>query len=599
MDNHLSGGADPGGHSDWRDGVKQRFALATNEGTSKLMPLDEAIRRFVRPGSMVHAAYADSRPNAALFGLVRSFAGTDAGLTLVTAGLVNAQVALVETGVVTRLIASFAGENFPVARPNPAFQRAVAAGRVRIQNWSLWSLTARLMAGALGLPYIPTRSLHGTDLAEENRGDGYLSLPAVQGAPETGAVTALNPDVVLFQGVAADQHGNVISSAPYGESYWGALAAQQGVIACVEQVVDTGAIRDHGHLVTIPAHRVLAVCQTPFGSHPYGSYSPSSTGVRSYLEDEEFITEAFEASRDPSTFRRWIQEWITEVGSHQGYLEKLGNARLTGLSDRAEPDSWQSELEPSWQEREGDPTRQELVVVSAARRLMSRVAAEGFETVLAGVGLSNLAAWLAVSRLKRTGADIELMSEIGMYGYDPRPGDPFIFSKRNVPTCKMLTDVAGVLGGMVGGPSTSCIGLVGAGQVDSAGNLNSTYLPDGTFLVGSGGANDIASTADELLVTIDHRPGRLVEHLPYRTCPGRAVRTIVTTLGVLERRGTRFELVSYLDGSGTDARDAVDRIRSSTEWEFDVSNELAPEAAPEPDELSAIRLFDPDRRFLR
>lgn len=575
------------------------FDLRRDDGSSKVRSLRDAIARFVEPGQTVHVAYSDARPNAAQFELVRRFAGSDAGLTLVTAGLVNAQHALVETGVVSRLVASFAGENFPVARPNPAFQRAVADGRVVIENWSLWTLTARLMAGALGLGFMPVRSLAGSSLADDLVGRGYLEIPASGDVPATSAVTPLRPDVVLLQGVAADRHGNVVMAPPYGEAYWGALAARRGVIACVETVVDTQTIRDLGPLVQVPGHRVLSVSEVPFGSHPYGAFSSGMAGVASYREDEAFIEDAYRASHSAEGFRQWIEEWLLAPESHAAYLAKLGEDRLTSLRARAEPEAWRQEFRTGWARGDADASRQEAVVVTAARHLTRRVRDERFQTVLAGVGLSNLAAWLAVSDLKRQNVDVELAAEIGMFGYDPRPGDPFIFSRWNVPTCKMLTDVTGVLGAIVGGPGTRCIGVVGAGQVDGDGNLNSTYLPDGTFLVGSGGANDITTTAEEVLVTVDHRPGRLVQTLPYVTCPGHRVRTLVTTLGVFERRPGGFWLTRYLPTAGGSARDAVERIRSRTGWDFQVAGELSQEPSATTAELAAARLFDPQRVFLR
>ena len=153
-----------------------------------------------------------------------------------------------------------------------------------------------------------------------------------------------------------------------------------------------------------------------------------------------------------------------------------------------------------------------------------------------GVGLANLASWVGVESLHRAGVDVELIAEIGLYGYAPRPGQPFIFAGQNVPTNKLLTDVMGVLGTLVSGPGTRTIGMLGAGQIDATGAINSTYGADGSFLVGSGGANDVMSAADDVIVTVAHQEGRLVERVGYVTCPGDRVSTIVSDLCVFERR---------------------------------------------------------------
>src|SRR5258708_27997440 len=96
------------------------FDLPVNEGTSKVADLGDAIERFVKPGATVHVGYSDARPNAALQELTRRFAGTDPQFTIVSAGMVHLQHAFVELRLGRKLILSFAPQNYPVSRPNPA-----------------------------------------------------------------------------------------------------------------------------------------------------------------------------------------------------------------------------------------------------------------------------------------------------------------------------------------------------------------------------------------------------------------------------------------------------------------------------------------------
>jgi acyl CoA:acetate/3-ketoacid CoA transferase alpha subunit/acyl CoA:acetate/3-ketoacid CoA transferase beta subunit len=581
--------------------LRERHAIPSAPGEDKVLPLAAAVRRFVRPGAVLHVAYSDARPNAALMEVVRQFDGTSPGFTLSTSGLVSLQHALVARGLVSKLITSFAGENYPAPRPNPIFQRAVAEGRVEIENWSLWTLIARLVGGALGTEFFPVSSLRGSDLEKEHLGSRYARVASPFGDGEaTGVVRSHRPDIVLLQGVAADPHGNVVMAAPFGEAYWGSLAAREGVIACVERVMSAEAIRASNELVTIPAHVVRAVCEVPFGSHPYGMYNPGLQGVGSYVEDHDFIVELQQTSRDPAAFDRWIDEWVLAAPGHDHYLRRLGPRRLSQLRGDANPDSWElQELEQHDTPDDGESSDAERMVVATAHMLAERITERDHHAILAGVGFSNLAAWLASRTLREAGRDVQLMAEIGMFGYHPRPGEPFIFSLRNLPSCSLLTDVMAVLGTFVSGPTTRCIGAVGAGQIDRGGNINSTWAADGRFLVGSGGANDIGSTADEVVVAVKHRPGRLVESVPYVTSPGERVRAIVTTEGVLERAGGEFELRRYFPRPGESERDAVERILGLTGWELKVSEELAPEPAPTAAELRVIRDFDPRRVFLR
>lgn len=568
-------------------------------GVDKVMPLSQAIGSLVRAGASIHVAYSDARPNGALLELLRQFDGTDPGFELSTSGLVSVQHALVSRGLLRRVITSFAGENYPAPRPSPVFQQAVADGSLEVENWSLYTLVARLIGGALGVEFFPVHSLVGSDMAKEHAGERFAEVSSPFTGSPTGVVRSHRPDVTIVQGVAADRAGNVVMAGPYGEAFWGAMAARQAVIACVERIVEPAEIRAHNSQTTIPGHVVTAVCEVPFGSHPYGLYNPAFPGVSSYVEDNDFLVDLQGIVKDGAeAFDRWIDEWLIEPGDHEGYLAKIGANTLSRLRGEADSRSW--ELEALAPDDHGGPaTDTERMVVAAAHVLANRIRSQGIQAMLAGVGFSNLAAWLAARMLRETGDDVQLMAEIGMYGYDPRPGEPFIFSLRNLPSCTMLTDVTAVLGTFVSGSSTRAIGAVGSGMVDRDGNLNSTWSTDGRFLVGSGGANDIASAADELVVTVKQSAHRLVEAVPYVTSPGTRVRAIVTTEGVLERIDDEFELTQVHVRPGETERDVVDRVLEGTGWDLKISEQLTTTPEPTPVQLRTIRQFDPHRTFLR
>src|SRR5207245_10988129 len=97
------------------------------------------------------------------------------------------------------------------------------------------------------------------------------------------------------------------------------------------------------------------------------------------------------------------------------------------------------------------------------------------------------------------------MAETGMVGYLPRPAEPFVFSFRNFPSSKMLTDIVHVMGIFMGGRENRCIGSLAAGQIDKHGNINSTIVPGVTYITGSGGANDLAPSARAGVVTLAER----------------------------------------------------------------------------------------------
>ena len=131
------------------------------------------------------------------------------------------------------------------------------------------------------------------------------------------------------------------------------------------------------------------------------------------------------------------------------------------MRSEADPTYWELELLKEEPEVPESPLDTERMVTAAAEELVDRINLGELEAILAGVGYANLAAWLAKRHLDARGQQITLMAEIGMFGYTPRPGDPFIFSIRNFPTCTELTDVLSVLGTFVSGTATRSIGVLG------------------------------------------------------------------------------------------------------------------------------------------
>ncbi|MDB5363181.1 MAG: putative glutaconate CoA-transferase [Rhodospirillales bacterium] len=564
------------------------------------MALADAVKAFVRPQTTLHLCWSNARPNAAVLELVRQFAGRKPDFTVSSVGFANMQATLVAAGIVRRLITAYAGESYPAGGVNPVFQHAIDAGEVEIENWSQWTFVQRLMAGALGLPFLPTRSLAGSGLAEQNRGVGYAEVTDPFGGESVGAVAPLVPDIAFLQGLAADAFGNVVMSPPYGESHWGALAARDGVIACVERIVSTDAIRSLGTLVRIPGHVVKAVCLAPFGSHPYGAFSPPQVAVPSYVEDDAFIAEAALACKTPEAIRAWMDEWVFGLADHDAYLAKLGPCRLAALTERAAPLRWRADLAAQAPADPAGYTDAEAMIVISARRIAGRVRKEGFQTVLAGIGASNIASWLAEHLLTAEGTDVALISEIGIYGYAPRPGEPFVFSNRNIATARQLTDVSVTLGTLVSGAHNRCLGAMGAAIIDRFGHVGSTYDQNGRFIVGSGGANDIASAASELLITVNHGRRRLVEHVNHVTSPGTRVKTVVTSRAVLARDAAEapLRLVSVVAPDTVTTEAAIAAARADCGWDLDVAVDVDREPPPTARELALIRAFDPERVFL-
>jgi acyl CoA:acetate/3-ketoacid CoA transferase alpha subunit len=587
---------------EYADLIRRRLAVPLHEGPDKVTSLEEAVRRFTAPGQTLYLGAAHGRPSALVRELTRQWWGRAPGWTLATTGFGSPWTALVVGGLVRRLITAFVGEGYPYPAPQPLVARAILEGRVEVQHWSMLTLPLRLLAGALGVPLMPTRSLLGSSLEEENARHGdFLALEDPFGAEgRVGFVRALVPDLAFFHAWAADRAGNVLTAAPLHDNFYAAMAARHGAIVSVERVVPTEVIRRHAPLVRLPGQYVVAVVEAPLGAHPGGMYGMGLPELEGYAEDLEFVLELRQAFRTPDGAEAWIRQWILDVPDQATYLSKLGYRRVMEVKGRAHTDAWVAEVE-TLQDRLGPDDRAtpaEGMVVAAARVLAEKVWARGYRTVLAGVGNSNLAAWLAAYQLKAAGQDVELMAETGLVGYLPRPAEPFVFSFRNFPSAKMLTDIVHVLGIFMGGRANRCLGSLAAGQVDKHGNLNSTLIPGALYITGSGGANDIASAAQEVVVTLAQTPRRFVDKVGYVTAPGARVTAVVSDLGVYEKPLGAGELVLTRVPAGGPEAEAVRAARAACGWELRVAPTLQRIPPPEPDELRLIRLFDPRRFFL-
>ena len=133
----------------------------------------------------------------------------------------------------------------------------------------------------------------------------------------------------------------------------------------------------------------------------------------------------------------------------------------------------------------------------------------------------------------------------------------------------MLSDATTVLGALVGGAGTTTIGCLGGAQIDRNGNINSTMVPGGAFLVGSGGGNDVASVAAECIVVATLNPTRTPPECGYITSPGRGVRALVTDLGLLEKIGDDDELVLTAVPEGPEPiAERIERARAACGWEL-------------------------------
>jgi acyl CoA:acetate/3-ketoacid CoA transferase alpha subunit/acyl CoA:acetate/3-ketoacid CoA transferase beta subunit len=553
-----------------------------------LATLDQAIAANVRPGDAVLVMMGHSRWTAGARELARQFWGTDPGFTLVMTSLGALGGAFFRGGLVRKVVTAYSGNSFPTYTPNPIFRRAYESGEVEVEHWSILTLSQRLEAAARGLPAAVTGSLVGSSMADN---DAFKVVESPFGP--LGLLEPLAPDVALVHAAAADPAGNLVFSEPLLDGLWGAWAARRGVVATVERVLDD--IEGLGHRVRVPAHRVLAVVEAPYGAHPGGCYAPGLP-VRSYGEDiAHWSAAADAAARDE--FDRYVEDWVLGPATHAEYLARVGEQQLLWLESRSDPMSWKSDADATPIVEDAEVTKWETAASFGAREVERVVDSIGADAVLAGAGVANLAAWVGVARAGAAGGNVVLTAELGLWGYRPTPADPYIFNQRVFPSTPYLSDASAVLGMVIGGPATTTVGCLGAAEVDREGRLNSTELGGGRFLVGSGGANDVASRATACVVVTLARPERLPDSVAYVTSPGERVASVVTDMGILRRQDGVLRVAAVPAGEGS-VDDRVRAFAACCGYEPDVAREIEELRPAQPDEVRALRDFDRRRLFL-
>ena len=297
---------------------------------NKQVSLSQAVAAHVRPGDLLCFAFTHNRSHAAAFEVARRFRDRRS-LALVATGLLDYASILVAAGAVGRLESAFAGNTYPAPAPARVLQQAFAEGADCDPDWTNLTMTLRLMAGAMGWPFVPVESLLGSDLWRET-GRALVEDPFTGKAQ--AVIPPLVPDVAFLHVPIADTAGNAVVHGPDAEEGWAAFAARK-VVVTAERVVTPEELRALGPRQGLPGHLTSAVVEAPFGAHPQGQFVWSAEEVvPSYAEDYAFRLQLRSLSRDPAALRDWVEDWI--FGSdHRGYLARLGEARLEALRARA------------------------------------------------------------------------------------------------------------------------------------------------------------------------------------------------------------------------------------------------------------------------
>src|SRR5438270_2134826 len=229
---------------------------------------------------------------------------------------------LIGAGCVIKVIAAWVGNVMMGSAYN--FRRATERGDnpLEVINLTNFSVALALQAGAMGVPFLPTRTAMGSDVARNNH-FFYQILSPFQPQETLYAVRALNPDVTIVHVQRADSEGNAHCWGNFGVMIDGVRAAKR-VIVVAEEIVAPEVIASDPNRTVIPGFLVNAVVECPYGAHP----SP----VQGYYNrDNDFFREYHEQTKTKPESDAWLDRWVYDLRDHESYLDQLGANRVETL----------------------------------------------------------------------------------------------------------------------------------------------------------------------------------------------------------------------------------------------------------------------------
>ncbi|MBN2398636.1 MAG: CoA transferase subunit A [Deltaproteobacteria bacterium] len=320
--------------------------------TDKIMSVPDAIREFVRDGEeLIIGNYTVGSCAELVYEIVRQ---RRKGFTLYSqSGIFDVEV-LVAGGCIDRLVSTYVMRSGG-KKGGSAVERALNAGTLEIEDYTNFEYNARLVAGMHGFSY--SQVLEGVMVTDLFRKRGFMGEDKyrVIRCPYTGkdqlTVPAANPDVCVVHVQRADKFGNAQYWGAMGSVAAAALASKKIIVSC-EEIVEHDIIQSSPHLTIIPAYRVNAVVEVPWGAHP--------TEVLGYYNVDLFMYNTLFASAAASAegMKAWMDEWVYGCPNRAAYIdhyiEKYGSDSLNNLTAKpfySAPADYGSAYSSHWDEK--------------------------------------------------------------------------------------------------------------------------------------------------------------------------------------------------------------------------------------------------------
>ena len=196
---------------------------------------------------------------------------------------------------------------------SPHARRVLESGEVACTEWSNYALAVRFKAAAMGLPFLPARSMLGTDTFRKS-GAREIACPFT--GERLLALPALYPDVAAIHVHEADRFGNCRIRGTTVADLDLARAAKHLIITC-ERLIPNDAVRRDPTQTVIPFFCVDAVCEVLYGSYP-------GNMPYEYFSDEEHLCQWLEVEKSPASLAAFLERYIYNVQDFADYLQLCG-----------------------------------------------------------------------------------------------------------------------------------------------------------------------------------------------------------------------------------------------------------------------------------
>ncbi|MGD1152977.1 MAG: CoA-transferase [Syntrophales bacterium] len=291
----------------------------------KRMSLKDAVAKFIHDGDTVYyGGFQIAVPMALTHEIIRQ---KKKNLTTVESSTdVGGLDLLVGAGCVSKIHTAWI-MNWYVKAPY-AIRRAFNEGKLERHDISNFGATSALIAGFLGVPFIPIRGNIGTDMLKYNP----MDLKVIEDPFGTGKITvvrAWRADVAIIHAQKADRLGNVVSYNTRGVTdEFGAMGSKRGVIVTAEEIVEPEDVRSDPDRTIVPYFKTLAVVHCPWGAHPSASRGYYGLDIR-------FSQYQGRYERHAELLPHFLDEWVYGCKDHAAYMkkyvEKFGQAGLDRL----------------------------------------------------------------------------------------------------------------------------------------------------------------------------------------------------------------------------------------------------------------------------